>query len=142
MENMEKLEGLNGYQKEYALAKAKYETLKKMMDEFEYDFIKQKDVKNPDGSVPHYTWTISNEQLSYTLSCEIEENPEYMKLWEQNCKAQNLLKEAEDNLIGYAMSVIPMELAEILKSVIDHPKYRHQLLNLAFRLDTSTLQKA
>ena len=85
---------MNEKQRDYAMAKAKCQALKETMDEMEQEFIREKGVKNPDGSIPRFTWAIADEELSYRLSNELDELPGFRSLWEQKLEADKALKKS------------------------------------------------
>lgn len=136
---MERNENMNEKQWNYAVAKANCEALKESMDEMEQAFIKEKGVKNPDGSVPKFTWAIADDELSYRLSNELEEQPGFRSLWDQKLAAERSLKNAEQELLDFTMSILPKKISDIVMGALDNK--RQELIDLAFRLDTSTVPR-
>lgn len=130
---------MNEKQRDYAMAKAKCQALKETMDEMEQEFIREKGVKNPDGSIPRFTWAIADEELSYRLSNELDELPGFRSLWEQKLEADKSLKKAEQELLDYTMSIVPQKVRDLIRSALDSK--RQELIDLAFRLDTSTVPR-
>lgn len=130
---------MNEKQRDYAMAKAKCQALKETMDEIEREFIREKGVKNPDGSIPRFTWAIADEELSYRLSNELDELPGFRSLWEQKLEADKALKKAEQDLLDYTMSIVPQKVQDLIRTALDSK--RQELIDLAFRLDTSTVPR-
>lgn len=130
---------MNEKQRDYAMAKAKCQALKETMDEMEQEFIREKGVKNPDGSIPRFTWAIADEELSYRLSNELDELPGFRSLWEQKLEADKALKKSEQDLLDYTMSIVPPKVQDLILTAMDSK--RQELIDLAFRLDTSTVPR-
>lgn len=130
---------MNEKQRDYAMAKAKCQALKETMDEMEQEFIREKGVKNPDGSIPRFTWAIADEELSYRLSNELDELPGFRSLWEQKLEADKALKKSEQDLLDYTMSIVPQKVQDLILTAMDSK--RQELIDLAFRLDTSTVPR-
>ena len=122
-----------------SMAKAKCQALKETMDEMEQEFIREKGVKNPDGSIPRFTWAIADEELSYRLSNELDELPGFRSLWEQKLEADKALKKSEQDLLDYTMSIVPPKVQDLILTAMDSK--RQELIDLAFRLDTSTVPR-
>lgn len=130
---------MNTQQRAYALARANAEAVAEQMREHEAQFIRDRGIKNPDGAIPESLYMIEDEQ-TFLDACEAyEHHPS--NLYAEHNKAMELLRQAEDALIDYALSIVPAGVAATLRPVRDKPKYRKQMLDLAFRLNTRTVPK-
>lgn len=73
---------------------------------------------------------------------EFAEEPEEKKAWDRVCKARDKKLEAEEKLIQYALSIIPMKKErEILrKAAKTNWKTRQEMLTIVMKLDTKTVR--
>lgn len=129
---------MNKQQKDYAIAKANAETVDKQQLENQKQFLIESGVRNPDGSVPTAVWAIDDENDFLRLSEEWDKSP--LNQISSIRKAQVALKVAEDALIDYALSIAPSGVAKILNAYRRDYTTRQKILDLAFKLDVSTVK--
>lgn len=128
---------MNKEQKAYALAKAKVDVLKCQQEKNEAEFIRKSGYYNPDGKIPTVLYAIEDE-AEYERLCKAFDVDE-SNLFNKQCEAEQALRTAEDNMIDYALSITPEPARSILAEVRNEYKYHQKLVDLAFRLDTSTV---
>ena len=132
-------------QKEYLAAKTELTVCKHLMDESEHDFVIKNNIKNADGTVPYYTWEIEgwdNDELEAVWK-RLENDSYYQIAFEAYNEARRDFKTAENNLIDWALSVpgIPDGVKSILSAHITDYKIREKLIDLAIKLDATTIPK-
>lgn len=128
---------MNKEQKAYALAKAKVDVLKYQQEKNEAEFIRKSGYYNPDGKIPTDLCAIEDE-AEYERLCKAFDEDE-SNLFNRLCDAEQALRTAEDKLIDYALFITPEPARSILAGSRKEYKYRMKLVDLAFRLDTSTV---
>ena len=104
----------NTVQKNYMVAKALLGTLEDEMNEKEQEYIADRKITNPGGAVPNYIWCIDDMDIFDTANKEFAASIEKSGLWEKILSAKLLLKESEDALIKYGLSLVPKKEREIL----------------------------
>lgn len=116
------LMGMSQEQREYAAAKAMYQTIKERVDK-EKSTIVPGDLTTPEGWEPY---TAIEEKYGY---------------W----KAVDNLRDAEKKMIAWAQNILKVrspEAYEKVKTVFETPIYaadlRQKLIDLCFRLNTNT----
>ena len=134
---------MNKQQKAYLQAKAVLETLEQQEGELEYKYILDNNITNEDGSIPERIFCIDNEEVFDRANQELAQATEKNGLWQKILDAREIVRQAEDGLIEYGLSIIPTAHAnekEILTraSKTDYT-VRRKIIDLVFRLDTSTV---
>jgi hypothetical protein len=124
---------MNKQQKAYAIAKAAYDVALHEQRAAELEYITSNGIKNSDGTTPRNIYSIEDDSI-----CDkaYEDLAEYD---DKRYEAFQALTKAEDDLIEYGLSIAPKAVAETLRSVKDNLKYRKQIIDLTFRLDTRTV---
>ena len=130
---------MNRQQKEYAEAKAKVQALFELQEEHEATFMMGSGYTNEDGTVPTRFWMIDDDREFQRLCAEFDRSP--LNLTPQINKAEVMLRQAEDALIDYALSITPPGPRETLNRNRNKYNIRKKLLDLAFRLDTRTVSR-
>lgn len=132
---------MNVQQKNYARAKALVDTLKAQEKEIEQAYIKEHNIVNPDGTIPERIYCIEDEALFEQANEATAPAIDALGLYE----AEKLLREAEDDLIRFGLSIAPAKERKILSDRCFgrnghyvHVDVREKVLELAFRLDVST----
>lgn len=134
---------MNKQQKAYLQAKAVLETLELQERELEYKYILDHNIINEDGNIPKQIFCIDNDEAFEKANHELAQANEESGLWQKILDAREILKQAENDLIEYGLSIIPTTHAnekEILTraSKTDYTT-RKKIIDLVFRLDTSTV---
>jgi hypothetical protein len=124
---------MNVSQKAYIKAKAVYDCANDRMNQLETAFLASS------GRDEKHIWAIDEDSVFDRLNTEFSEvsRDEYAAL----VKARGDLKQAENDLIAYVLSIMPGEYkkeADILRSCRDI-KARQEMIDLALRLDTRTV---
>jgi len=134
---------MNVQQKNYARAKALVNTLKAQEKEIEQAYIRGHNIVNPDGTIPERIYCIDNEDVFNQANEEIALAIDALGLYE----AEKLLREAEDDLIRFGLSIVPAKERKILSDRCFgrnghyvHVDVREKVLDLVFRLDVSTIK--
>lgn len=130
---------MNKQQKDYALAKAKAQTLFELQKEHEAEFLRGTGYTNDDGEIPEELWMIDDENEFKRLCAEFDESP--LNLTSQVNAAEAELRKAEDALIDYALSIIPAGPRDTLNRNRNSYSVRKKMLDIAFKLDTRTVRK-
>lgn len=128
----------------YMIAKANLEVVEKSHHAAEIAFIKSKGIVNPDGMTPEWIYRIEDEAAMEAVGVEFDEVPENKRMWEEILAARETLKTAEENLLDYALNVVPIpekEKAVLTESVKTNYTIRKKLIDAVMKLDVSTLPK-
>ena len=133
---------MNREQKAYALAKARYEAAREAEKDAEAAYIARHGIKNDDGTTPTAVWNVkcSDERFEEILQ-EMDRNGELHDVSAEATEATLALHRAEEDLIEYGLKLLPAKEAETLRRAKDRPKYRKQIIDLTFRLDTRTVKR-
>lgn len=131
---------MNKVQRIYMLAKAVLEEVEEREKELEEKYIATENVHNPDGSVPERIYCIEDDNLFERHNKGFADLPEMRQLQVEKNEAKADLDAAEKLMVDFAISLAPMRIKETLRrGVKDNASIREQLIDLAFRLDTSTI---
>ncbi len=129
---------MNKQQKQYVTAKAAAETITRVAMENEKQFLIESRIKNPDGETPTALWQVEDEDEFLRLCEEWEASP--LNIISDVKKTEIALKTAEDNLIDYALSIIPADIAKTLNEHRQDYNTRVRLLDITLNLDTRTVK--
>ena len=130
----------NKEQKAYIEAKKELDILEAQEKKMEADFVKSLVIINEDGSIPTATWTIDDDEIADKALEDFGKLVEESGLWAKLVEAKETFRQAEENLVQYALSMIPFKKErEALARVSNVLKYRQQILDTVLRLDASTL---
>lgn len=129
---------MNRIQQNYAMAKARLDAIKEQQNKNEADFIRESGYVNDDGTVPSHLWMMDDETRFDELSEQFDSSDR--NLFYKVRDAEKELKKAEDALIDFGLSVSPVEIRNTLTRNRNNWKIREQLVNLAFRLDATTVK--
>lgn len=105
----------NKAQQDYKYAKSKLEKLEAIQNEQEAQYIISKGIVNTDGSIPVRTWTIEDDGVANAAIEEFSSIIEKSDLWSSICDAREALKDSEEKLIAYAISILPASMRSTLK---------------------------
>ncbi len=106
----------------------------------EADFVKSLGIVNEDGSVPTATWAIDDDEAADKAIEDFGKLVEESGLWAKLVEAKETFRQAEENLVQYALSLIPFKKErEALARVSNVLKYRQKILDTVLRLDASTI---
>ncbi len=131
----------NRQQREYKAAKANLEKLEALQSQQEYQFILDKGIVNPDGSIPRHTYAIEDDDTADSAIEEFSAQIEKSGLWSSILEAKERLKNAEEALLDYAISITPAGLHQSLKKAATHFKYRQEMIDTVMKLDVSTVKR-
>lgn len=113
----------------YLVAKAELIVAEECQKKLEAEFLKER------GFKVSVIFCIEDETLVIKLVEEFEAEPKEKKAWSCVCQAEDRLRDAENELIDYALSIIPMSKErKILESSRNNWKVREQLIDLAMKL--------
>ncbi len=108
---------MNKIQRAYALAKAQYDAIKAENDRREAEFCAARGYVTEEGTPARHVWMIDNEAIFEAA------NAEFCAMNEQGgndeIKARELLRAAEDALIEWGISIMPASMhkeAETLRN--------------------------
>jgi hypothetical protein len=123
---------MNRAQKAYIQAKAAYENTNDYLNQLEAAFLASR------GRNEKHIHAIDDDLAFDRLNTEFAEasKDEYAAF----DKARENLKQAENDLIAYGLSLIPKQYADMLRTS-QNIKARQEMIDLAFRLDTRTVPK-
>lgn len=130
----------NAEQRVYMIARANLEALESVYADMERNYIKAQNIINDDGTAPEMIYCIDNEETFERINQEFSALPEVKALREEILEARELLKQAENQLIAYVLSLAPAREREILaQSAAANYTTRKKLIDLALKLDASTV---
>ena len=134
---------MNKQQKAYLQAKAVLETLEQQERELEYKYILDNNITNEDGSIPKHILAIDSDELFEKANHELAQANEQSGLWKKILDAREILKQAENDLIEYGLSIIPTahanEKETLARAAKTNYTVRRKIIDLVFRLDTNTV---
>lgn len=133
---------MNTEQKAYAIALAEFEVIKEMRYQVEKDYIKTFNLTDENGEPLKSLLDIEDEDLWEKHDATFESMLNEISWKEKWIAADKKKTAAENKLIEYGLSIVPAGVRETLKRNVHIFKIRKKLLDLAFRLDTSTVKKA
>ena len=127
---------MNKEQREYIKAQAELAAAEEQERKLEAEFVKKR------GYDVASIYCIEDESEFDRLNEEFAAEPEEKKVWDRVCKARDKKLEAEEKLIQYALSIIPMKKErEILsKAAKTNWKARQEMLSIVMKLDTKTVR--
>ena len=133
----------NKEQKAYIEAKKALDALESQEAKMEAEFVASLGIINDDGTIPEKTWMIDNDEIAEKAIDDFGKIEAESGLWEKIVAAKEALKIAEENLIQYALSIIPFqkERATLTKAGAEHYKIRMQILENVLKLDTRTVKR-
>lgn len=132
----------NSLQKTYMLAKASLEELEEREREVDSKYIQDNHIVNPDGSIPRASWAIDIDEIADKAIDDCSKIVIESGLWDKILYARNLLKEAEENLIQYGISLMPnsKDKTTLKEAVSKDYNVRQKVIDLTLRLDTRTVR--
>lgn len=132
---------MNKYQLDYSIAKAQVEYLEALEQEVERNYIERNNIKNEDGTIPKHIYMIKDEDVFNKANEGVNENSVSSDLK----VAKRKLREAEDALIDYGLTICPASVAMTLRHACfgsyENADAREKMIDLTFRLDTDTIKK-
>jgi hypothetical protein len=136
------MKGYNKQQETYLLAKSNLAVLEAEEKELESKYIKDKGIVNPDGSIPRATWAIDDDKIADMAINEFGHMIETTTLWKSICDARELLKVAEDNLLEYAISILPAGMRGTMQEAVKaNYTTRIKAIETVMKLDTRTVKR-
>ena len=131
---------MNKFQKAYMIAKSRVKAIESHQDDIEKKYISDKGIVNMDGSVPDHLWCMDDDDAFEKANEECGALIVAAGLESELNEARAALKSAEDRLISYGLSLAPISVrATLERAVQQNALTREKVLDLAFRLDTSTV---
>jgi hypothetical protein len=132
----------NKAQRDYKYAKSRLDKLEAIQNEQESQYIISKGIVNPDGSIPLRTWSIEDDSVSNAAIEEFSSIIEKSGLWSSICDAREALKVSEENLIAYAISILPAGMRSIMiEAAATNYTSRQKMLETVLQLDVSTVKR-
>ena len=131
----------NKVQREYMAAKARVQEVESQQEAIEKKYIADNGIINPDGSVPEFLYCMDDDAAFEKANDECAALIAAAGLEADLLSARSVLKAAEDRLIAYGLSLAPAGVrATLEKAVRNNAATRAKVLDLAFRLDVSTVR--
>ena len=133
----------NKEQRAYKRAQDNLEALDRIHKDMEAEYVKSLGVVNEDGKVPTRTWAIDDDEVADRAIEEFEVILEESGLWAKILAARENVVDAEENLIRYALSIMPQKKErEILREAAKvNYTTRKKIISLAMQLDTATVTR-
>lgn len=128
---------MNNQQKAYATARANFEAISELSNKNEAKFISELGIINQNGSIPDRLFKIDDIDVFDSVCESFYLSP--LCLDDEYKAAEKELRQAEDLLIEYALSLVPPNIAGVLRELSNSIQTRQQLIDLTFRLDSSTV---
>ena len=131
----------NKAQEAYMLAKANLDALEEVEADIERRYIAEHNIVNQDGSTPQRIFCIDDDATFEKANAESAELPEMKANFKEILEAKDLLKEAENELIAYGLSITPEAERSVLeKAAATNYTTRCKIIDLVLRLDVSTVK--
>ena len=131
---------MNKAQRDYLDAKAQLETLEARQKEMEQAYIAAHGITNADGGTPERIYCIDDDAGFEQANVEFSVQVAACGLEAEYNAARAALRAAEDRLIEYGFSLVPVGIRGTLERGMKVKRaVRQQLLDLTLRLDTSTV---
>lgn len=131
---------MNKIQNSYMVAKARVQEIESQQEEIEKKYIADKGIVNPDGSTPEFLWCMDDDAAFDKANEEFAALISAAGLESALNAARAALKNAEDRLIAYGLSLAPASVrATLERGVKQNATTRQKLIDLTFRLDASTV---
>jgi len=131
---------MNNYQKDYAIATAVVQEIEEAIAKVEREYIMTQGITTSDGSIPAYVYCIDNDEMFEIANQAISKKVIDLGLEDKLNKAKEILHEAEESLMNYGVSIAPEILRDtLLKGIKENYRIRCKMLDLVFKLDTSTV---
>lgn len=125
-------------QEVYMLAKAHLEALEDQEKELERQYIADNSITNPDGSIPDQIYCIDDKETFDRVNEGFAKMTEDNGLWDEILEAREMLKQAEENLINWGLSIVkkdmPKSLFQTLQNGLNRYKIRKQVIDLTLKL--------
>lgn len=118
----------------YMLAKALAKAADQAVNEYETKFLKKH------GLAEAFCYEIEDDEIYVKMMTALDEDAEYSRLFKEFRAAEDALYTAEDELIKWSFKSVPKSIAETLLPHIHEFKTRAKLIDLAFKLDATTLK--
>jgi hypothetical protein len=131
----------NKVQSAYMSALAMVSTLKEQAQDIEQAYMRSHNITDENGLTPAHIWCIDDDETFNAVNIAIEKEVESLGIPE----AESLLRQAEDAMIEYGLSIVPPKQREILhQAIYDRRifKIRQQVIDLVMKLDAKTVPKA
>ena len=123
----------NKFQRAYMVAKARVQEVESQQEAIEKKFIADKGIVNPDGSVPEFLYCMEDDAAFEKANNECAALIVSAGLEEELNAARSVLK-------AYGLSLAPAGVRATLEKAVQHnAATRAKVLDLAFRLDVSTV---
>ena len=139
---------MNKQQKAYMVAKAKLDTIKDLANEIERKYITENNITNANGETPTNIYCIDDDEMFDKANEATAPEIEALGI----VAAEKALRDAEDALINYGLSIMPTVNASERETLRNYCfglngytfrlKIRDQVLDLAFKLNTRTVPKS
>ena len=131
---------MNKAQRDYLGAKARFEALVARQKEMEQAYIAAHGITNPDGGTPERIYCIDDDAIFEKANEEFSAEIVACGLEAEYDAARAALRAAEDQLIEYGFSLVPVGIRGTLEQAAKVKRaVRQQLLDLTLRLDVSTV---
>ncbi len=130
----------NRIQNAYMMAKARLQEIESRENEMEKKYIAEKDIVNPDGSIPEHIWCMDDDAAFDKANAEFGAIVSAAGLERELNAARDSLKAAEDRLIAYGLSLAPAGVrATLERGVRENAVTRQKIIDITFKLDVSTV---
>ncbi len=137
---MRKASTTNSAQRAYILAKALLQALEDKEAEIEKAYIVAKGIRNADGTIPARIYCIDDMETFDRANEETAAEVEGSGLWADILEAREALKNAEDAMVAYGISLAPASIrATLERGVKENYTIRQKMIDMVFRLDVSTV---
>lgn len=125
----------------YMVAKVLYDAAEADRKSKEKTWLVAHGVKNQDGTTPDTLWAYDGSEEEFDRICTAFENDVFMTAAAKHVdEACETLRTAEDKLIAYGLSIAPANIRDVLQANIRKYDVRQKIIDLTFRLDTSTVE--
>ena len=125
----------------YMQAKARVQSIEAQQQEIEHEYIRTHKITNEDGTAPGSLYCIDDDALFEQACNDCNTLTEAAGLNAAYSEAQSELRRTENDLISYGLSLAPAGVRATLEQATKtNASTRAKLIDLAFRLDVSTVR--
>lgn len=132
----------NKEQKAYIEATAAYQAVSEAEKKAEAEFVKSLGITNEDGSIPTRTYAIDDDEIAEKAMDDFGKWEVESGLWARILRAREEKNAAEEDLIKYALSIIPFpkERKILEEAARVNYKVRTQMIETVMKLDAATVR--
>ena len=130
---------MNKQQRNYVKAQSLLKEWEELLASTETEYLRKNKIVNPDCSKPNGIMQIKDIGLLQKCTNELAKDIFHQKIWEGYLEAKELFQCAENQLLEYAISILPDGLGKAIDRAIEAKDDKAISRVIAILLDTSTV---